>query len=423
MSPEEALAMRVSALCRRWARVTVFGAVLVSAGVAVAACSSGTSGASGGAEPRSLSIEQASAYAKSQFTAQDRQAATVLAPQAGSFLAGKTTVTILGSTTTANGETIPHGIWPVTRTIGSVTAGDVLVDDFADRSGHLGTGTEIVDVHPNGEVGLFAQVPRTVPGCPGGVGLTSAMVQLETGWVIVGSLPTANGSTDSARAGCLLVLSPTGAMAGTISGPSIDGPWGETVRDDGDSATLFVSNTLVGSPPSTTASVDRGDVVRLTLSQSVTSPPRVTAETKVAGGFPEHADPATLVEGPAGLVVSASGTLYVADSVGDRIVSIPDSLSGPGSSTTGTTVSEGGQLAHPLGLALAPNGDLLATNATNGKIVEITPTGRQVGEYYADQDQDQDPPGRDQLFALAVDQAGTGVLFTKGEADTLALLH
>lgn len=52
-----------------------------------------------------------------------------------------------------------------------------------------------------------------------------------------------------------------------------------------------------------------------------------------------------------------------------------------------------------------------------------TPTGRQVGEYYADQDQDQDPPGRDQLFGLGVDQAGTGVLFAKGEADTLALLH
>jgi hypothetical protein len=347
----------------------------------------------------------------------------VLAPQAGSFLAGKTTVTILGSTTTANDETIPHGIWPVTRTVGSVTAGDVLVDDFADRSGHLGTGTAIVDVHADGEVGLFAQVPRTVPGCPGGVGLTTAMVQLDTGWVLVGSLPTENGTVDTARAGCLLILSSTGAMAGTISGPFIDGPWDETVRDDGDSATLFVSNTLVGLAASTTAHAERGDVVRLTLSQSTTSPPRVTAQTRVAGGFAEAADPATLVNGPGGLALSASGTLYVADNGGDRIVSIPDALTGPGSSSSGATLSEGGQLAHPLGLVVAPDGDLLATNATNGKIVEITPTGRQVGEYYADQDQDQDPPGRDQLFGLAVDQAGTGVLFTKGEADTLALLH
>ncbi len=414
--------MRVCAL-RRGAPMTVIGAMLALAGVVAAGCSSGTSGASGGANPKSLSIQQASAYAKSQFTAQDRQAATVLAPQAGSFLAGKTTVTILGSTATANGETVPHGIWPVTRTIGTVTAGDVLVDDVADTSGHLGTGTAIVDVHPNGEVGLFAQVPRTVPGCPGGVGLTIAMVQLETGWVLVGSLPTANGNIDTARAGCLIVLSPTGAMAGTIAGPYIDGPWDETVRDDGATATLFVSNTLVGLPASGSASVDRGDVVRLTLSQSMTSPPTVTAETRVAGGFPEQADAATLVTGPGGLALSASGTLYVADNVGNRIVSIPDALTGPGSSGPGVTVSEGGQLAHPLGLVLAPNGDLLASNATNGKIVEITPAGRQVGEYYADEDQDQDPPGRDQLFGLAVDQAGTGVLFTKGEADTLALLH
>jgi hypothetical protein len=115
--------------------------------------------------------------------------------------------------------------------------------------------------------------------------------------------------------------------------------------------------------------------------------------------------------------------LDVADTVGDRIVSIPDSLTAPGSSSAGATPSEGGQLAHRLGLAWAPNGDLPATNTTDGQIVEVTPTGRQVGEYRADDDQDEDPPGPNQLFGLAVDQAGTGVLFTKGEADTVALWH
>jgi len=43
--------------------MTVLGAILAVAGVVVAGCSSGTSGASGAANPRRLSTEQASAYA------------------------------------------------------------------------------------------------------------------------------------------------------------------------------------------------------------------------------------------------------------------------------------------------------------------------------------------------------------------------
>jgi hypothetical protein len=43
----------------------------------------------------------------------------------------------------------------------------------------------------------------------------------------------------------------------------------------------------------------------------------------------------------------------------------------------GDTVTQGGQLAKPLAVRLAPNGNLLAANATNGKIVEINP-GRQA---------------------------------------------
>jgi len=186
---------------------------------------------------------------------------------------------------------------------------------------------------------------------------------------------------------------------------------------------LFVSNTLAGIGASTTTAVDRGDVVRLSLTESATRRPTVSAERRVASGFPEQTDPATLVRGPSGLALSPSGALYVADNVGNRIVSIPDALAGSGAAGAGTTLSRGGQLADPVGLAVAPNGDLLATNGGNGKIVEITASGRQVGDYYADQDVDQDPPGAGELAGLAVDQAGTGVLFVKDEAATLDRLH
>jgi hypothetical protein len=86
-------------------------------------------------------------------------------------------------------------------------------------------------------------------------------------------------------------------------------------------------------------------------------------------------------------------------------------------------LTEGGQLANPLGLALAPGGDLLAANATNGKIVEVTQGGKQVGEYYADDGIGQEPPGNGDLFDVAVNQAGTGVLFVNDGTNVLDLLH
>jgi sugar lactone lactonase YvrE len=262
-----------------------------------------------------------------------------------------------------------------------------------------------------------------VSGCPGGVGLTTAMVQLKTGWVIVGSLPSSSGQIGTAGAGCLLILSPTGQLAGTITAPYLDGPWDETVQDDGSTATLFVTNTLIGIGATTTATVNQGDVVRLSLSESATAAPTVTAETQVGSGFPERADAAAFIKGPTGLALGSSGSLYVADNLGNRITTIPDALTRTTSAGTGSTLTQGGQLADPLGLALAPDGDLLAANAVNGKIVEITPAGKQVGEYYADDDIGQNPPGNGDLFDVAIDQAGTGVLFVNDGTNILETLQ
>jgi hypothetical protein len=413
--------MRDTPSSPRWSRKILTACTLAVVGASVAACSSGHSGSS--STPQGLSGTQAGVAAGSQYAAEDAAAATALAPAPGSFLAGKTNVTVLGSTTPTNGDINPYAIWPVTKTIGSVTAGDVLVDNFNNASNNQGTGTTIVDLHPNGSLSVFASLPATVSGCPGGVGLTTAMVQLKTGWVIVGSLPSTNGRIGTAAAGCLLILSPTGQLAGTISAPYLNGPWDEAVQDNGNTATLFVTNTLIGISRSTTAAVDEGDVVRLSLSQSTTTPPKVTAETEIAGGFAERPDAAAFIKGPTGLALGASGTLYVADTLGNRITSIPDALTRSTSAGTGGTFSEGGQLANPLGLVLAPNGNLLAANSVNGKIVEITPAGKQVGEYYADDDIGQDPPGNGDLFDVAVNQAGTGVLFVNDGTNILESLH
>lgn len=412
--------MSSSPRSRRRTRSAVAGSVLLAVGLTAAACGS----SSDAQQPAGLNGKQTGGGG-GQYAAEEGSASSSLSPEPGSFLAGKTTVTPLGSTTPPNGDINPYAIWPVTETIGSVTAGDVLVDNFNNESNNQGTGTTIVDMHPSGALTVFASLPQTVAGCPGGVGLTTAMVQLQTGWVIVGSLPSTDGKTSTAGAGCLLVLSPTGQLVSTITGPYLDGPWDETVQDNGTSATLFVTNTLVGLTPTSSDAtpVDQGDVVRLTLSESATMPPAVTAETEVAGGFAEKPDASAFVKGPTGLVLGSSGALYVADNLGNRIVSVPEALTRTTSAGTGTLLSQGGQLANPLGLALAPDGDLLAANATNGKIVEIAPSGKQVGEYYADDDIGQDPPGNGDLFDVAVDRAGTGVLFVNDGTNTLELLH
>jgi hypothetical protein len=385
-----------------------------------AACSSSSSSVPAGLNGTETGVSSSSVYA-----AENAAAATSLAPSAGSFLKGKTTVSVLGSTTPDNGDINPYAIWPVTETVGSVAKGDVLVDNFNNSSNNQGTGTTIVDMHADGKLSVFASLPSTVSGCPGGVGLTTAMVQLKTGWVIVGSLPSSNGLMSTAGAGCLLVLSPQGKLVRTISGSYLDGPWDAAVSDDGSTAQLFVSNTLIGLSGSSSdkKDVDKGDVIRLTLSQSTTSPPKVTAETTIADGYPERPDASAFVKGPTGLVLGSSGTLYVGNNLGNAVDAIPDALTRSSSDGTGTVVASGGQLANPLGMALAPDGDLLVANATNGKIVEVAQGGKQVGEYYADDDIGQEPPGNGDLFDVAVNQAGNGILFVNDGTNTLELLH
>jgi sugar lactone lactonase YvrE len=406
-------------IARSW-RGSAAGVLALASVAAAAGCSSGGGGA---AVPQGLTGQQAAGYINSQVTIADKEAATVLKPAPGSFLAGKTTVTVLGSTTPANGDVNPYALWPVTQTVGTVKAGDVLVDNFNNSSNYQGTGTTIVDVHPDGTTTVFADLAGAKSACPGGVGLTTAMVQLKTGWVIVGSLPSTNGVTTTAGQGCLLVVSPAGKLAETLTGAYLDGPWDAAVKDDGDTATLFVTNTLVGLAHSPTAAASQGDVVRLSLRQTATTPPKVTAEQVVASGLPETGDPSAFVKGPTGLALGANGTLYVADNLADSITAIPQALTRDSSAGTGTVLSSGGQLARPLGLTFAPDGDLLAANATNGKIVEITTAGKQVGEDYAIVNTGQDPPGNGDLFGIAINQAGTGVLFVKDDENTLALLH
>jgi hypothetical protein len=271
----------------------------------------------------------------------------------------------------------------------------------------------------------FASIPRHLPQCPGGVGLTTAMTMLKTGWVIVGSLPSNDGTTATKGQGCLIVLDPQGAS--TITSPNIDGPWGNmAVIDNGTTATLFVSNTGfgVGAPEDESPVVNKATVLRLDLALPPGKPPTVTSQTVIASGFGEQADKGVFIIGPTGLALGHHGELYVSDAIGNRIAAIPNAATRIDSAGTGRDVTKDGLLQRPLAMVTAPNGHLLVTNGLNGQVVEIDPTtGQQLYAQWVDANKAQSPPGSGDLFGIALTPAGDGFYYVEDEVNTLVLAH
>ena len=82
---------------------------------------------------------------------------------------------------------------------------------------------------------------------------------------MVGSLPTTNGMSATAKAGCLLVLDRWGHVRETLSGNGINGPWDMTAISNHHFAQLFVTNVLNGTVAANGSVVNKGTVLRLTL--------------------------------------------------------------------------------------------------------------------------------------------------------------
>jgi hypothetical protein len=347
-----------------------------------------------------------------------------LALAANSFIGPLSTVTTLSTTVPSNGDLNPYGVAQVPVTKGSLVAGDFLISNFNNGMNQQGTGTTIVQISPSGAFSLFAQIGSQPDSdhvsCPGGIGLTTALVALRSGFVIVGSLPTMDGTSDTIGSGCLIVLNDHGKVIETITGNHLNGPWDMTAVDDGSLVTLFVTNVLNGTVEAGGNTVDGGTVVRLLLSD-IGPRPVVLESTVIGSGFPETTDPDALVIGPTGVAFDGrTGTLYVADSLDNRIAAIPNALFRFFSAGTGITVSSGGALNDPLGLTIAPNHDLIAANGDDGNLVEINPfTQQQVATKLVDSSGD--PPGSGALFGLTATTAG--VYFVDDATNTFNLLH
>jgi hypothetical protein len=333
----------------------------------------------------------------------------------------KTIASMVPSSGKAKGDVNPYGVAVVPRSGGKLVRGDVLVSNFNNAMNQQGTGSSIVETSRSGHARVFAVVPP--PTSTKAVGLTTALVALKSGFVIVGSLPAPGGNSSAATAGALTILNSRGHVVGTIAGGDINGPWDMTAVDGGHRAVLFVTNVLNGTVAANGKKVHRGTVVRIRLRIRKGHLPVVTSNQVIAKGFTEHTDPAALVVGPTGVGLGRHGVLYVADSAKNRIAAVPKALTRSSALGGGAmTVAKGGPLNDPLGLTIAPNGDVISMNGGDGKSVETTPGGHTAATKTLVAN------GGGDLFGLAIAPSNRGIYFVNDAgsgpaANSLQLLH
>ncbi|HME39071.1 MAG TPA: hypothetical protein VKG63_08925 [Steroidobacteraceae bacterium] len=289
------------------------------------------------------------------------------------------------STIPSNGDINPYGVAFVPEHFppgGAIAAGDVLVSNFNNSANLQGTGTTIVQLASHG--------PLAPPGTAVAfftsslTGLSTALGVLRGGFVLVGNVPTTDGSIATIGQGALQVIDANGQLVATWTDPKfLDGPWDLALDDHGDHAHIFVSNVLDGS-------VSRLDVAvgakGLTLLK----------KTLIATGYTVTPNQAALILGPTGLAFDGgTDVLYVAATADNAIYAIPHAASRTIAVTRGTVAFADSHLRGPLALRFAPNGNLLAANgdAVNAdvlhpsEIVEFTTWGQFVREYNVDASQ------------------------------------
>jgi DNA-binding beta-propeller fold protein YncE len=286
------------------------------------------------------------------------------------------------STIPANGDVNPYGVAFVPEGFpegGNLAAGDVLVSNFNNSGNLQGTGTTIIRQPLQGPIAppmsaiAFFSSPLA--------GLSTALGVLRGGFVVVGNVPTTDGTVATIGAGALQVIDSHGKVVATWTDPVLlDGPWDLTIDDHGSWAAIFVSNVL------------NGTVVRLEVAVSG-SGVTLVKKTEIASRYVHAPNSAALVLGPTGLAFDAgTDILYVASTADNTIYAVRDALRRTSSAGTGEVIFRSSHLRGPLALRFAPNGDLLAANgdAVNAdplhpsEIVEFTRWGEFIGEYNVD---------------------------------------
>jgi hypothetical protein len=335
--------------------------------------------------------------------------------------------TVVSTVPDANGDMSPRGVAIVFKSSGVLVRNNVLVSNFCNSEGLPGTGTTIVQVWPNGVRTLFAKLdPADYDITPQRIGLTGALAVLSNGWVIVGSLPTLDGTAATATDGDIFILNSYGKVVKILNGDMIHGPWGATVLDGGNHASLFITNVLEGTVAASPNIVNNGTVVRIDLTtpqDTGDNAPTEESRTIIGSGFPQRTDPTALVIGPTGLAVSllrlgvsaeqfpfpAGVSLYVSNTLMDEIRVIEKADTRQLTAGTGNAAFRSGSLNQPLGLVMTPFFSLLATNGGDGRIVEFSILAdKQVGSFTLNEN------GAGTLFDLDVPFGGPRVVPVPG---------
>jgi hypothetical protein len=310
-----------------------------------------------------------------------------------------------------NGDGNPYGVAFVPDGLppgGPLRAGDVLVSNFNSNSGLQGTGTTIVQIKQSGgPASLFF-------GGTSPLGLTTALGVLKAGFVLVGNLPTTDGTCHTIGQTSLLIIDRKGKQVGTLTDNTLlDGPWDLTVNDVGNRAQVFVSNVL------------NGTVTRINLKTTHSGKIAVESMTRIASGYGFACNTAAVVVGPTGLAYDRSkDVLYVASTSDNEIFAVSRAGSAQGDQGTGSVIYKDDTHLHgPLALALAPNGHLITANGDainppdpshNSEIVEFTPEGQFVGQFQID-------PVVGSAFGLAVTVRNHNTLFAAVNDNTSVL--
>jgi hypothetical protein len=302
------------------------------------------------------------------------------------------------STVPSNGDVNPYGVafGPKNLPTGpGLQAGDILVSNFNNSQNLQGTGTTIVRVDKTGNV--------TTLYTSSTLGLSAALGILSDGIVLIGNLPTADGTSATAQPGRLAVLNRAGQFLGTFGTQAVvDGPWGMAVYDTGNgvsgTAHVFLSNVLSGV-------VSRFDITYTATNIQATA-------LVLANGFSHRGDPAALELGPSGLAYNPQiDTLYVASSSDNAIYEIPTAIATNSTLSATLLVQDLTHLHGPLDLAILPNDHLLVANSDGSnadpnqpsELVEYTATGQFVNQMPVD-------PNNGGAFGLAVNNLGWGTI-------------
>lgn len=320
---------------------------------------------------------------------------------------------IISADTTITGDSNPYGVAFVPEgfpTDGLLAPGDLVVSNFNGPSGFQGTGSSILRVTQAGAVSVFFQGPP--PPAPG-IGFSTALGVLKSGFVIAGAVPTTDGTCGTVSAGELMIFDRNGNMIDSLSDSNLlDGPWDLTIRDRGDHAQVFVSNVLSGT------------VTRIDLKIPDGGNPIVESETQIASGYKTDCSSAAVVVGPTGLALDHDGdSLYVASTDDNAIFVVRNAVHRKSDGGTGKLVYQDDAHLHgPLALALAPNGHLITANgdAVNeddshvSYYVEFTKNGEFVSWFQID-------PVIGSAFGLAVKEVDGHILFAAVDDNTSML--